>query len=483
MKIGKSENFYAIRYCRHSNVTGSSFIYEVYWPNGEEAGFFLDAGAKQGEDNIGFFNGFIPFDTQKLNFGIVTHAHLDHVGLLPVLVRQGFNKQIYTSFSTANLLDIALHDTTIIKDENLDDTIATVKEVQKTLEKVVGCIYKRVIKPHKNISIVFYHNGHAMGAVLTLIVITCLGEEPITIIHTGDYKDKNIFFDVEKPDKMARELNISSFVCESTYGNVDSTDKKFNKCLEKNISRALKNEKTVLLLSFAFGRYQEALYEIKTYKERGSIPKDTLIVADGGTSQLYNKRFKEGNLGIKRNMRNFIPENTYCVPRSKNMNLIRRDIIEDSRPKIVLAPSGMGSDGAAAKYLVNYIPRNDVLIHSLGYAAPGSGTYNLSNTPNGKTIIYNGTELIKNCDFAKTGEVSSHSPRDILLKLIKYFPGIKSISLNHGESSTKISHREYLLEHLNLPKECIEICDPAYAVRIESTGITDVFQSNFESIL
>ena len=97
MKIGTSSKFYALRYCRHNKVTGSNYLYSVYWPNGENVQFFFDIGAKQGEDNIGFYNGFYPLDAEKISFGIISHNHFDHVGLLPVIVRQGFMGTVFTS--------------------------------------------------------------------------------------------------------------------------------------------------------------------------------------------------------------------------------------------------------------------------------------------------------------------------------------------------------------------------------------------------
>ena len=133
MQIGKNRKFHAIRYCRHNLVEGSNYIYSVYWPNGENVQFFVEAGAKQGEDDIGFYNCIFPFDTEKISFGIITHNHLDHVGLLPVIVRQGFDGPIYTSYATANLLDISLHDLTTIVDKELDQPIATIEEVEKTI--------------------------------------------------------------------------------------------------------------------------------------------------------------------------------------------------------------------------------------------------------------------------------------------------------------------------------------------------------------
>lgn len=483
MRIGKSDHFYTNRYCRHNKVTGSSYLYSAHWPNGENVRFFVDAGAKQGEDNIGFFNGFYPFNTEKISFGIITHNHFDHTGILPVLVRQGFKGPIFTSYSTANLIDIPLHESATIVDKELDRTIATIDEVEKTLQQIVGCTYKKIIKPYKNITITFFSNGHLVGAVLTLIVITCPGEKEITIIHTGDYKDSNAFFNVEMPPKQVRDLGISNIVCESTYGDVDSTHPMFQKCLAKNTAEALKNGMTVLYPTFAQGRHQEVLFDLKMWKDKGIIPEDTMIVVDGKASQEYNARYMYSDLGIKKIMKNFMPKGTIQIPRSKNRNIYRKQIISDPRPKIILAPGGMCSYGPVTSYISEFISRNDVLIHALGYCSPDSTMYKLLNTPDGGILKYNGKETIKHCQTAKTAEHSSHAPRNKLLKLIQWFPNVSSISINHGDPDTKISFRNYLLERLGLPEDQIIICDSETSVRIESSGITDKFPTTFESIL
>lgn len=483
MKIGKSDDFYITRYCRHNKVTGTSYLYSVHWPNGENQRFIFDAGAKQGEKDIGFFNGVYPFNMKKVSFIIVSHNHLDHVGLLPVLIRQEFNGQIYTSYSTAELLDISLKDTTRIVEPELDAPIATIEEVEKTLNLVVGCAYKKMIKPHKNIHIVFYSNGHLVGAVLTLIVITCPGEEDIVILHTGDYKDNNIFFNVELPPNQVRNLNISNIVCESTYGDVDSSDPKFDKCFCRNVQEALKNEMNVFCSTFAQGRHQEALYDIKFWKDNGIIPEDTLVVVDGKHSQLYNFRYQYFSLGINPLMKNFMPKDVVKVPQNQDKYNFRRVLLSDPRPKIILAPSGTGDAGAAQYYMKKIIPRNDFLVHALGYASPDSIMYQLLNADNSETIQFSEENLTKNCIAKKTFEKTSHSPRDKLLKFIKLFPKTRSISINHGEILVQKAFREYLLEILHLPEDQIITANPELAVRIESNGITDIFPANFESIL
>lgn len=483
MSVENTHDFYVNRYMRHNNVTGSFTLYSVHWPNGDNVRFFVDAGIKQGEDNIGFYNAFIPFNPEKMSFGIITHNHMDHVGLLPVLIHQGFVNPIFTTYATAQLMDIALADTTTITDKNLGCPIATVPEVEKTLDQVVGCAYKKQIKPHKNIKIVFYSNGHLVGAAIVLIVIECPGREPITILHTGDYKDKNEFFNVEIPPHFIRELSISNIVCESTYGNVDSTNSMFQKCLEKNTVEALNNGMTVIYPAFAQGRYQEALYKIKMWQNKGTIPNHTPIIIDGKSSQEYNFRYSYDDLGIKKLMRNFMPKNCTFLPRGKNKELYRQQIMNKPDPKIILAPGGMGSYGAVTSYIQRGIDRNDVLIHSLGYCSPESTMYRLLNTADGEKLTYNGKDVIKKCLVKQTSEMSSHAPRDVLLRFLQYFPNTKSISINHGEANTQVEFREYLLDHTGLPEDQITVANSQLAFRIETNGITDVFKTQFESVL
>ena len=481
MKIGNSDDFYAHRYIRHDKVTGSLCYYSAHWPDKRNVRFFLDAGSKQGEDDDKTFNSFIPFDIHKASFGIITHNHLDHVGLLPVAVRQEFNGKIYMSYATASLIDITLYGAASIVDDVSKTTLCNSKDVEKTLKQVVGCRIGKVIHPAKDITITFFPNGHIVGAVMVLIEITCPGREPIRIWHTGDYKPDNIFFDVEKPPLDVSNMKISNTVCESTYGDVDSTDPRFNKCLEKNTAEAIKNGMTVIFPTFAEDRHQRVLYYIKTWKERGIIPKDTPVVVDGRNSQEYNRRYKYMDLGIKNEMKDFMPKDVYTVSAPCSSTSSRKKFF-GSEPKIILAPSGMGDHGAITCYLKEYIPRSDALIHSLGYCSPSSIMYKLLNTPKGERIRFCGEDYTVRCMTAKTSELSSHAQRDQLLELLQSFPNNQSISINHGEKDVQLKFREYLLENLDLPEDQIITANPDIGVRIESSGITGLFKTKFQPV-
>ncbi len=482
MEIGRNKGFYANAYLRNPEVTGSATLVSAHWPDGRNVRFLVDAGAKQGSDNNDFYNCFFPFNVGKIDFIILTHGHHDHQGLLPVVVRQGFRGPIFTHYANSILMATSLYDSCKIADQCTNRPLATVNEVETTLDLVVGCRTKTILKPDKNIRIVFYTNGHLVGAVLTLVVISCPGEEDINLIFTGDYKESNVFFNVEMAPKQVRDLNISAIFCESTYGDVDSTNPMFEKCLMKNTAQALKEGKTVLYGAFAQGRYQEALFNIKMWKQKGIIPESIPVIADGKSAQEFTVKYMYNDLGIKKIMKNFLPKNTKFVPRNRERMKYRREIIEDNHPKIIISPGGMISYGPIQNYVNEFISRNDVLIHLLGYCSPESQGYKLLNTPIGEKVKYGGNEHVKYCEVKKTAEMSSHAPRNKLLNLIKTFPYTKSIIICHGETETKQKFREYLLDNLELSEDEIVSSSPDVGYRIQANGIVEQFPANIEKM-
>lgn len=483
MKISKSKNFYVDVYSRHAGVTGSTFLNSIHWPDGRNARFLVDAGAAQGNDNNGYYNYYYPYNAGKLDFIILTHGHHDHQGLLPVVVRQGFHGPIFTHYATSNLMHISLYDSCSIVDEKMGYPICDRNEVERTLDMVIGVPTKRILKPCKGVKVVFYTNGHLVGAVVTLIIISCPGEEDITLIYTGDYKDSNIFFNVETAPKEVRNLNISAIFCESTYGDVDSTNPIFEKCLKENSKQAIARGQTIIFPAFSQGRCQEILYHIKMWKNMGIIPANLPVYLDGRTAQQFTTQYLYTDLGIKKLMRNFVPNNLKFVLRTKDRMAYRDNIMKDDSPKIIVSSGGMCSHGPVVNYINYYLNKPDALIHLLGYCAPDSMGHKLLTAERGETVKYNGKEQKKLCYVARTSEMSSHAPRNKLLQFINQFPYTQSIIINHGETETKKKFREYLLDHLPLSEEMIAISGPGVAFRIESSGITDIIETNYESIL
>lgn len=478
MKIELENGNYLDVYARQDGVTGSLMLNSFHHKSdGENIRFLVDCGISQGKDDTtGFKNEYIPFDMEKISFGIITHNHADHTGLIPLAVRRGLNAPIFMTYATYKLIDISLMDALKIQQDDVFTSSYDEEDVNKALKLMVGCCFKKIIKPHKHVRITFFSNGHLVGAAVTLVTITYPGEKDINIIYTGDYNNKNMFFNVERLPKDVRNMSISAIFCEATYGTSDSTDKIFEPCFSENLTQAIQNGKTVILPAFAQGRYQEILFICKMLQKNGLIPEYVKIWADGYTGQEYTKRYMYDELGVKKIMKNFAPKNLQFIPYRDRLT-IRSKLFENSQPKIIIAPGGMMSYGAITTYISKYIPRNDALIHSLGYCSKTSKGYQLEHAEQGKPFYYNGMTLIKNCDFKKTGEFSAHAKRDELLKFLSEFNDVKSIIINHGEKEVKESFSAYLKEHLS-PNIQIGIINSEIGFKITSDGIDESFQTN-----
>ena len=478
MLIQQSKDYYVDVYSRSSSVTGSCTLLSVHFPNSKNFRFLVDCGMFQGGDETGKLNQVIPFNTEKINSVFITHNHIDHVGLLPMLVKEGYQNAIFTPYATSRLIDVALYDSCRIKDFTLGDTLYDKSDVEKTLDLIVGSCYKRIMKPHKNVHVVFYSNGHLVGAAIILVQISYPGREDINLVFTGDYNNKNLFFNVEKLPQQVRNLNIAALFTESTYGDMDSNDPSLRPCVVDNSIQALKAGKIIVYPSFAQGRGQEMLTYCKIMQSKGILPPEIPIWVDGYTLQEYTNRYLYSDLGIKKFSRNFLPKNFHTVS-GKEKKEIRERLILNKEPKIIIAPGGMGHYGSIQKYISNFLTRNDVLIHYLGYCTPESKAGMLINARDGEEVSYAGMSYIKKCDIQWTGELSAHAKRDELLSFTKDFNNLKSVLITHGEPEVRKNYATYLHENLDESVQ-IGILDPDYAYRINENGIQETYPSHFQ---
>lgn len=477
MLIQKNEDFYVEAFSRSSSVTPSCNRFKVHFPNGKTFQFLIDCGLCQGEPDASSKNWVIPFDVEEIDSVFVTHNHVDHIGLLPLLVKQGYCNPIFASYATYNLIDVALYDSCKIKDPATGYRLYNVEDVEKTLKFMVGCCYKRVIKPHKNIKVVMYLNGHLIGAAIILVQISYAERENINLLFTGDYNDKNMFFHVDPLPESVQNMHISSLFTESTYGDIDSDDSKFAPCIIKNTREAILQGKTVVFPAFAQGRYQEMLLYLKNMQERNLLPLDVPIWGDGYSSLEYTKRYRFCDLGVKKLRTDFIPQNFYPVDR-KEKREIRRSIIANEQPKIILAPGGMGNYGPIQSYICKYIEREDALIHYLGYCSPESKASVLMEADYGEEVSYAGVPLTKRCEFKWSGERSAHAKRNELRAFAQSLNDLSSVFITHGEPETRIKYGDYLKDYLN-PSTKIDNLDPEYVYRINTNGIIDMYSSHF----
>lgn len=222
--MGKGERFYADIMSVHPEVTGSCNFVSVRLTNGERFNFIVDFGLFQETDYIEQ-NKKLWFKPYNINFAIVTHAHADHIGRLPFLVKKGYRGCIYTTDDTKTIMAPALYDSARVLKENAkkykERPLYTESDVKGVLSLVRGCGFNQWYSVNDHVDIMFFGNGHLYGAAMVLVKIKDDRERKIYILFTGDYNNKNLFFDLKSIPQWVYGLPLT-IVQESTYGYMNS---------------------------------------------------------------------------------------------------------------------------------------------------------------------------------------------------------------------------------------------------------------------
>ena len=387
--MGSKERFYADVMAMHPAVTGSCNLVIVKFPNGETLRFVVDCGLFR-EKLYDDLNPLLPFSPDKVDFCLVTHNHIDHVGRLPLMVREGFYKEIYATRPTCKLLPLALYDSysallDTSKRKN-QKCLYNETDIDRTLTHLVPCDYDKTIGIGDHVKVTFFYNGHLVGAAVILVQISYPGYEDINILFTGDYKKDNIFLNARDIPTWVLGLPLI-VVQEATYGNMNTED--IVPCFKANIKNAINKGKSIIVPVFSLGRSQEMLYELKCMQLDGSLDPCIPIYFDGKLAIKYTDLYLKDVLGIKPEMKDFFPENVTVVNPP-----LRDALLEDNNPKIILTTSGMGSYGPAQVYIPAYITRKNALIHFTGFTAEGTMGWKLKSASAYETV-----KSYKNIDF------------------------------------------------------------------------------------
>ena len=471
--MGKNCRFYVDVMAMQNEVTGSCNLIIVKLPSEETVRFVVDCGLFQ-EREYEEMNSVLPFNAENIDFCLVTHVHVDHIGRLPYMVRNGFFRSIYATETTCKLLPLALNDSfkvlnSVSKRKNVKSLYSDV-DVERTLELLKPCKYNETIKVHENIKVTFLNNGHLVGAALILVQISYPGYEDINLLFTGDYNNKNMFFDVNPIPQWILDLPLT-VVQESTYGSMDSSE--IHRCFKYNIKKCLYNDGTVVALVFSLGRAQEILYELRNMQKSGELDVQIPIYFDGKLAIRYTDLYIKDGLDVKPEMREFLPENLTFVDKASRSN-----VLMDTHKKIILTTSGMGSYGPAQTYIPEYIARENSLIQFTGYTAEGTMGNRLKNTQLGEMVEVGGLIAKKRADVEYTTEYSAHAKADEMIAFLKQFKNLKLVLVNHGELTTKKIFAERIMKEVD-PKR-VGILGREYFFRVDSYGLVKTLSTKFQ---
>lgn len=471
--MGAKERFYVDIQSLNNGVTGSCHLCVVKFPDCSTTRFIVDCGLFQGQNEEKNYNKDFPFMESSVEFALITHNHVDHIGRLPLLTKNGFNGKIYTTIDTATLIPLALYDSSKVLLEaakrNGISPLYNEYNVQQVLSLVVGVSYQERISITKNIHVTFFKNGHLLGAALILVEISYPGQDSINLLFTGDYNNKNCFFDVPSLPNEVLELPVT-IMQESTYGDTNSYQ--VQPCFEENLLSQISKNGTIVIPVFSLGRSQEILYFLKKLQDNGKLDVNIPIYFDGKLAKRYTTLYQKKLLDIREDMVEFTPKNLILVDSD-----IRNEIIQNDDLKIIVTTSGMGSYGPAQLYIPIFIKSQKSLIHFTGYTAEGTLGNRLTNTPIGEVVKIGGLLVEKLAEVKYTSEFSAHAKADEMIAFLRQFRNINMIIVNHGDASKKDSFAKRILKEIKTKE--VGIATREYFFRINPYHLVKTFSTKF----
>ena len=412
-------------------VTGSKFLIETV-----ERNIMIDCGMFQGLKELRLLNwNALPISVKAINIVLLTHGHLDHVGYLPRLVKQGFTGAITGTAPTLAIAEIILKDSAKIHEEEAERAnkelfgkhhpalpFYTIKEAEKTIKLFQVEMENKWIDLSKNISYRFQLNGHIIGS--TFIELDINGKR---FVFSGDVgKDNDLLLDDPKKPEWADYLFL-----ESTYGNKLHPDENMDEVLSELIKDTINKHGNLIIPSFAVERLQTLMYILwKLYKAR-KIPNIPIFVdSPMGNNVLHVfKRFP------KWHKLSDADYNAMC----NHINIIQSyketwETIDDNRSKIIIAGSGMVTGGRVLTYLQQLIDEPSTTILLVGYQAEGTRGRQLKEGTH--EIKFFGKYYPVKASVKSIESLSAHADQKALLNWLSTIKNIpEKVFLIHGEPS------------------------------------------------
>jgi len=428
-------------------VTGSCHLIRAGGLN-----LLIDCGLFQGENRWRSLNyddfGFSP---SELDYVLLTHAHLDHCGRLPLLVKAGFRGKILCTSATADITKVVLMDSAKVQEEdferwrkiNLRDGFIPKPPLYSTMDALravdhlkPAAAYDKPVTLNDNVKVTYRDAGHILGAAFIEIVV----RNDIKVVYSGDLGNSR------KPiiSDPSFTKNADAVVIETTYGNRDHKD--IDQSIEELLSVIISTFErggNVVIPSFAVERAQDLLYILRGLHESGRLPDCRVFLdspmginvtnimrrhpecLDPETRELFSRQHDPFEFpGL---------ELTKTRAASKRINSIRKRAI-------IIAGAGMCNGGRIRMHMKYNIWRPESSLVFLGYQA--EGTLGRQLVEGAKEVGFLGEVYKVNCQVHTLGGFSSHADRSGLLDWLGHTKGMDHLFLLHGESESIRSFRE-----------------------------------------
>jgi metallo-beta-lactamase family protein len=424
-------------------VTGSSYVLT----SNSGKSILIDLGMFQGTPDIDKLN-YLPYDydASKLVGAVLTHAHLDHCGRLPIILPMGFKGEFYMTPATRDLTELSLYDTAKIAKNDGKQILFNKDLVQKAVSKFKTVEFQEPFQIG-DFEIVIKDAGHIMGSGSLQIEDKSASSDIKKIIFSGDLGNSP-----EPLEKETENFNeADAVVMESTYGDRlhpagDPAD-----VIQSEINKIEENGGTLLIPAFSLERTQEILHLIMHLKKEKKILENTPIYLDSPMGEKATEiymRYKENfNAHIHDDMKNGNP-----------FEFMGLEIIRDGRQseeiktlpgaKVIIAGSGMMVGGRIVGHAAYFLPLPSTRLLIVGYQ--GEGTLGRELMEGNKLVNIDGAEVKVNASVNNIQTMSSHADQKQLIDWLAKIKGVKKLFLTHGEDIARKALAEKITENLGI---------------------------------
>lgn len=433
-------------------VTGSSHVIRV-----RDKTILLDCGLYQGRDaDLGKNQGF-QFDPKDIDLMILSHAHIDHSGRIPLLYKEGFTGEILCTKATMELCQVMLLDSAHIQEMEVQwknkklarkglkpiEALYSTQNAQECLKLFKSYSYGEEIRPFDGLSVVFKDAGHLLGSAIIELVMVEKEGSPVNLVYTGDLGNFNIPL-ISDPTFISEADYV---IMETTYGDkVHNNFKDVLKELANIIKETIAGGGNVIIPSFAVGRTQEVIYALNKYVEE-DILKDVCVYVDSPLAEKATRVF-ENNRNIfdadakdmekhDENVLSFKGLHfTHSSEESMKLNEVQKGVV-------IISSSGMCDAGRIKHHLKHNLWRKENSVVFVGYQA--EGTLGREILDGNKMVRIFGEEISVAATIHNLEGLSGHADRNGLINWIdnvKIKP--KQVFLVHGDKDAQKSFKELL---------------------------------------
>ena len=436
-------------------VTGSKYLLDV---SGSRV--LIDCGLFQGLKQLRSRNWeSLPIKPASINWVLITHAHIDHSGYLPKLVRDGFTGPVFATTATVDLLKILLPDSAKLQEEDAEYAnrkgfsnhspalpLYTEQDAARAIKQLHKVSYNNELRLNKFVTGRFFPAGHILGSSFIEVNITEPDRRPIKIVFSGDLGR----YDEPILNDPAPESEADYLLVESTYGNRLHDRANPKDRLAEIINAAVERGGKIIVPAFAVGRTQLLIYYLRELEDEGRIPVLPVAVDSpmgAETTRIYARHHEDHDLDLER------LENLHKNPlATRNFSLVQgrggsKALNEQKGPAIIISASGMATGGRVLHHLARWLPDPASAVILVGYQAAGTRGRRLQD---GEKQVKIHAQLVPvSAHIENISSLSAHADSSEIMRWLAGFkrPPRKTFVI-HGEPDSAEALRDRIVKEL-----------------------------------